>query len=258
MIEQTEAIVLGARRFSESSKIVTLFTRNLGKIGVVARGAMRPKNKFGAALQPLSYVDSVIYVKEGRELQNISSAESVRRFPKISRDLERLSSGLEIVELVNAAVHGEDRNEELFDAIISALDALNDPDTKPSLVAIWFMGRLADVLGYGVRTEGCGVCDEDAGVAEHGGVAYSIPAGAPLCAEHRNAAGYRMIPSNSFTILGLLSQLDASSAGLLNADQKSLTELHDVLVGFLRYHVDGLRRLKVSGVTATLLGPTSL
>ena len=255
MIEETEAIVLGTRRFSESSKIVTLFTRNLGKIGVVARGAMRPKNKFGAALQSFSYVDTVIYVKEGRELQNISSAESVRRFSKISSSLERMSAGLEIVELVNASIHGEDRNEELFDAIVAALDALNDPETEPSLVSLWFMNRLANVLGYGVRTEGCGVCDEEADLIAEKGAAYSIAAGAPLCAEHRDAVGYRMIPSDSFTLLRLLGQSEAKEAGKFEASQKSLMELHDVLISFLRYHVDGLRRLRAGEVAAAMFGP---
>ena len=252
MIEQTEAIVLGARRFSESSKIVTLYTRQMGKIGVIARGAMRPKNKFGAALQPLSYVDTVIYVKEGRDLQNISSAESVRRFPKISGDLDRMVSALEIVELVNASVHGQDCNEELFETIVAALDGLNDPQTEPELVALWFMNRLAHTLGYGVRTKGCGICDEEANVMENGSVAYSIPAGAPLCAEHRDAAGYRMIPSDSFTILRLLSVSSAREIGCFDVSRKSLSELHDVLIGFLRYHVDGLRKLRVGEVSASL------
>lgn len=256
MIEQTEAIVLGARRFSESSKIVTLFTRSMGRVAVIARGAMRPKNKFGAALQPFSYVDAIIYMKEGRELQNISSAESVRRFSKIGGNLERMSAGLEVVELVNASVHGQEPNEELFTSIVAALDALNAPETNPTLVALWFMNRLAEVLGYGIRTEGCGVCDEDTGLVAEKGVAYSIPAGAPLCAEHRSAAGYRMIPSDSFTLLRFLCRCEAEDAGRLEADARSLTELRDVLLGFLRYHVDGLRRLRAGEVSAALRGPS--
>ncbi len=121
----------------------------------------------------------------GRGLQNIASAESVRRFSKISGSLERMSAGLEIVELVNASIHGEDQNEELFDAIVSALDALNNPQTEPSLISLWFMNRLADVLGYRVRTEGCGVCDEEAGLIAEKGAAYSIAFGAPLAGARR-------------------------------------------------------------------------
>lgn len=254
MIHQTEAVVLGARRFSETSKIVTLYTRQSGKMSVMARGAMRPKNKFGSSLQPLSYVSTVIYVKEGRELQNIASAEAVRRFSRLWGSLERMAAGLEMVELVNASVHGEDRNEDLFLSLVEGLDGLNDETNDPVLLSLWFMNRLADSLGYAVRTEGCGVCDEEASVADGGGVIYSIPAGAPLCAEHRDAAGYRMIASDSFALLRDLVACRAQDAGRMQVERKAAMELRDVLNGFLRYHVDGLRRLRAGSVSAAILG----
>lgn len=254
MIQQTEAVVLGARRFSETSKIVTLYTRESGKMSVMARGAMRPKNKFGSSLQPLAYVATVIYVKEGRELQNIASAESVRRFSRLWGNLERMATGLEMVELVNASVHGEDRNENLFLSLVEGLDGLNDVTNDPTLLSLWFMNRLAESLGYAVRTEGCGVCDEEASTADGGGVTYSIPAGAPLCAEHRDAAGYRMIASDSFALLRDLVACPAQDAGRLRVERKATMELREVLNGFLRYHVDGLRRLRAANVSAALLG----
>ena len=254
MILQTEAIVLGARRYSESSKIVTLYTRDTGRMAVIARGAMRPKNRFGAALQPLSYVSAVIYVKEGRDLQNISSAESVRRFSKLSGSLERMAAGLEIVELVNASIHGEDRNEYLFLSIVEALDSLNEPTADPLLVSVWFMNRLAGSLGYAVRTEGCGVCDEETSATEKGSVVYSVSAGAPLCAEHRNASGYRLIAADTFSLMRRLNDCSAVEAGLMEFDRTSSMELRDILHGFLRYHVDGLRKLRAGAVSAALLG----
>lgn len=254
MIEQTEAIVLGARRFSESSKIVTLYTRNVGKMAVIAKGAMRPKNKFGASLQPFSYVSAVIYVKEGRDLQIISSSESVKRFAKISGDLDRMTAGLEIVELVNASVHGEDRNDTLFDATVAALDALNKPETDPAVVSLWFMSRLASALGYAVRVDGCGVCDERTGMTEDGGVAYSIPTGAPLCAEHRDQIGYRSIRRESFAVLEALDRCLPDDPSFTHVNRAVALELRDVLLGFLRYHVDGLRKLRVGGVASAMLG----
>lgn len=253
MIRKTEAIVLGARRFSESSKIVTLYTRDMGRMSVMARGAMRLKNRFGASLQPLSYVSTVIYVKEGRELQNISSAEPVRRFSRLSGSLERMAAGLEVVELVNASIHGEDRNEELFLSIVEAMIALNDPDTDPFSISLWFMNRLAETLGYAMQTEGCGVCSEEASVTEEGSVVYSIPAGAPLCAEHRGAAGYRMIASDSFTLMRFLKTCTAMEAGGTKTGRAVTMELRDILRGFLRYHVDGLRKLRAGEISASLL-----
>ena len=98
------------------------------------------------------------------------------------------------------------------------------------------------------------MCDEEASVTEGGKVVYSIPAGAPMCAEHRNGVGYRMIASDSFALMRSLKTCDAMEAGSLKVERNISKELKDVLNGFLRYHVDGLRKLKAGEVSASLLG----
>ena len=55
MIVQTEGLVLRNFRMSESSKVVIVYTRNFGKVRLVAKGARRPKSKFGASLEPLTW-----------------------------------------------------------------------------------------------------------------------------------------------------------------------------------------------------------
>ena len=69
MIVKTDAIVLKSMRFRETSKIVTFYTRRYGKIAAVAKGARETKNKFGAALEPMTGVNLVFYKKEQRDLQ---------------------------------------------------------------------------------------------------------------------------------------------------------------------------------------------
>ena len=86
MISTSEAIVLQTRRFSESSKIVTLYTRVHGKQSVIARGALQAKSKFGSVLQPMAFLSTTIYRKEGRDLHNLSAAETIERFPMLGSD----------------------------------------------------------------------------------------------------------------------------------------------------------------------------
>jgi len=252
VIVKTDAVVLRTRKFRESSKIVTLYTREHGKVGVVARGVVRPKSKYGSALQPMAFLSTVFYRKEGRDLHNLSIAEPLERFNVLSGSLERLSAGMAIVEIVEAAMHDEDRNVPLFDALVEALRMLDDPTANEQSVGLWFQIRLATILGYAIRTDECGVCDEPI-VRESRPVPYSISIGAPLCAEHREEGSSRTLSAAAFDLLRDLSVRSVAEGALLRPDERSVMELGDALNAFIRFHVEGLRRLKVRGVSAKVL-----
>jgi DNA repair protein RecO len=258
LISTSEAIVLQTRRYSESSKIVTLYTRQHGKQSVVARGALQAKSRFGAVLQPMAFLSTTIYRKEGRDLHNLSAAETVERFPLLATDLERMTIGLAIVELVSASMHDEDRNDQIFDVIVGALRALGEPSSNGTNVLLWFVLRLSSLLGYAIGTSECGVCSEAVSVAPDGDVAYSLALGAPLCAEHRETGVYRMLPAGAFTLLGEISDRAIVDAGRVPSDDRSRTILLEALTSFVRHHIDGIRKLKVGSVAASLLGDNPL
>lgn len=258
MIVKTDAIVLQTRRFRESSKIVTFYTREFGKISAIARGAIQAKSKFGSALQPMSHVSAVIYRKEGRELENLSAAEPIERYGRLTESLERMSAGYAMIELVNAVMHDEDRSEPMFEALVDALRALNLPDVNETCVVVGFMIRLSMLLGYAIKTEECGICDEPVAVTRSS-VAYSLTIGAPLCAEHRETVAYRALGAPAFELLRRLCRIEAEDAAMLDQSMSpAASELQDSLTSFIRFHVDGLRKLKVGNVSGKVLGATTL
>ncbi len=252
MIVKTEAVVLHAFRFRESSKIVTLYTREFGKMSVIARGVSQPKSKYGSVLQPMSCISVVVYRKEGKDLHNMSAAEPIGRFNVLMESLERMSAGMAIVEIVNAAMHDEDRNAQLFEALVAALEALNRTDADESSVHLWFLVRLATLLGYAVNTDRCGICDE---VVEPRGetVPYSLSVGAPLCAEHQESIAYRALSPGAFDMLRLLCGSEAAQIRWGPSEPRAIAELVDMMTAFMRFHVEGLRRLKVRNVSAKVL-----
>jgi DNA repair protein RecO len=258
LISTTEAIVLQTRRYSESSKIVALYTREHGKQSVIARGALQAKSKYGAVLQPMAFLSTTFYRKEGRDLHNLSSAETVERFPMLATDLERMTIGLAIVELVSASMHDEDRNEQIFDAIVTALRALGSAESNGTNVLLWFVVRLSGLLGYAIGTSECGVCSEPVTAPVGGDVAYSLALGAPLCAEHRDTGVYRMLPADAFDLLGEISGSSVLDAASLVSDERSRTILLEAVTSFVRHHIDGIRKLKVGSVAASLLGDKPL
>ena len=90
MIQKVEAVVLRSMNYQESSKILTIYTRESGTMGVLVKGARRAKSKFGASLEPLAHINAIVYVKESRELQLLTDAELLSSFPKTQEEFDKL------------------------------------------------------------------------------------------------------------------------------------------------------------------------
>lgn len=251
MIEQTEALVLSARRYSESSKIVSLYTRANGLMAVIAKGAMRPKSQFAGVLQPLGYLAVTIFVKEGRSLQNLSAAETVERFPRLLKDLDRMTSALAIAELVSAAIAEPEPHHPTFEAILRSMRALDDPQTDPKLVELRFMILLCELLGYAIQFEQCASCDETVDSTDTG-LWFSIAAGSPLCGAHKGESDSISVQSGTFRLLRLLSTSRFSHLAEFVYGEDHLSEGLALAASFLQYHIPGLRRLRVGKIAASL------
>jgi DNA repair protein RecO (recombination protein O) len=146
-IVRTKAIVLRSLDYGETSQIVTLFTREKGKLGVMAKGARRPKSSFGATLQPMAYTQVVFYYKPTRTLQTLSESGHVESFHRLRRDLERITAGLRIVELVDALMETEDPQPSVFALLVRALRRLNAVERRATNVWPYVQLQLAQSLG---------------------------------------------------------------------------------------------------------------
>ena len=88
--EKTEAIVIRQADFSESSRVVTFFTRRFGKMSAVAKGAKRLKGPFDAALDLLTHCRIVFIRKSSSSLDILTEAQVIQRFRPESKDLDAL------------------------------------------------------------------------------------------------------------------------------------------------------------------------
>ena len=96
----TPAVVLHSFKYSESSKIVRLATRELGVQSAIAKGALRPKSKFGATLQALSEGVAQLYVKPNRELHTLAEYDVTKQHVGLARDVRRYAAASALAELV--------------------------------------------------------------------------------------------------------------------------------------------------------------
>lgn len=253
MIVRSDSVVLRVRPYSDTSRIATLYTREHGRVSVIARGAMRPKSRVGSLLQPMSRISAVYYRREGRDLHTLSEADTLGRYSTLPTSLDRMVAGLAIVEQTEAAIHEDDRNDHLYTVLTQALDALDDDRCDPAIVHPWFQLHMLESLGFGLRTSSCGVCDERVEPA-HAHAVFSVSLGAPLCSEHRSSVPGRSVEWDVLKLIGRLDRTERLALEGMTAPQHNATGALDLLVDYTRSHIEGMRRGNVRSVGAMLTG----
>lgn len=157
--EQAQALVLRTYDFSESSLVVSLFTREFGKVKGLAKGAKRPKNPFDFALDLLSLCRVVFLRKASEALHIITEAKLLRRFRVGDSGLLGYYGALYVVELLNLMTDDEDPQAELFDTTVESLDALQG-GLDPALCVTWYELRILELTGHGPSLNSCVACGE--------------------------------------------------------------------------------------------------
>lgn len=208
--EKATALVLRTIDFSETSAVVTLFTREFGKISGLAKGARRLKGPFESALDLLSLSRIVFLRKSSGALDLLTEARLERRFRPRGRDLASLYAGYYIAELLLELTHEYDPHPALFDAATQTLAELSAGGPVASLVLRFELAALR-VLGHLPALDACAECGS--AVAADGRVTFGLLSGGVLCQSCRG--GKRQLVSLSGpAVLALrrLAELDGEPA----------------------------------------------
>jgi DNA repair protein RecO (recombination protein O) len=176
--EKATAIVLRTIDFSESSLVVTLFTREFGKIGALAKGARRLKGPFESALDLLALCRIVFLHKSSDALDLLTEAKLLRRFRPAGHDLAGLYAGYYLAELLDGLTDEDDPHPELFDLADETLAALGAGESVAKWVLRFELIALR-LLGHVPSFDVCVECG--APVAAAGRVAFGQLDGGVLC-----------------------------------------------------------------------------
>jgi DNA repair protein RecO (recombination protein O) len=184
--EKAQALVLRTTDWSESSRIATLWTREFGKVRVLAKGGRRLKSSFENALDLLTVCSIVFLRKSSGSLDLLTEAQVVQRFPRLGRDLAALYGGYYVAELLGEMTQEYDPHPTLFDeaaATLGALGAPEEPAVGPRLAR--FEMVLLRELGYVPALEACAGCG---GELKEGWLGFSPAAGGVVCGRCRGKA----------------------------------------------------------------------
>lgn len=253
MIIKTEAIVLKSMRYRDTSKIVTLYSRRFGKIKGIAKGARDVKNKFGAALEPMTVASVVLYKKEHRDIQLISQCDIVHRFKRINTDMDRMAVALSVLEIVYQVTHDEEENQPLYSLIVHTLEAIDRVEKNVENLFYAFEIRLASLFGYAISFDKCLKCRNSIRFGlSTGSFLFDIGKGGLWCPEcvrtHERGdfmSGSKvLISAQAAKLLERLSQAQLDSVHTLDDSKAVGNEVDEVLRLYLRYHLEGIKRLK--------------
>lgn len=239
-VYRAEAVVLRRLNMGETDRILTLFTREKGKLRAIAKGARGPKSRLSGATEPFTIFDGLLAV--GQNLDVLTQAEVREPFGGIRKDLVRIGYASHFLEIVDAGTEERQAFSGLWDLLVAGLTAL-ELATSPDVLCRAFELHAMALLGYEPQLRQC-VLDEAPLDREH---AFFHPLrGGTLCPR----CAYRTHGSVGIQPRTLRSLQDLGSEPFIAAARAELPErvrgeMARCLVPYVRHHLEApLRSLQ--------------
>ncbi|MCK4403834.1 MAG: DNA repair protein RecO [candidate division Zixibacteria bacterium] len=242
-ITKTEVIVLKSMKFGDTSKIATLYTKDYGKIKVIAKGIRKPKSRLAGALQTFSHIQIVFYKKRTSEIYLLSQSDTIKSYQPLHKNLNRYIFASAVLELLDRLITGEESNPQLFGLILATLSFMEScPEESLEKSFCSYALSLAHLLGYKPKFDKCVSCNKH---VEGKIVLFSPEKGGIICKRCSRAdqAYLRMSKDSAFSALKLQS-IKTEHLDTYNIPKEHLKEISSVILSLLDYHTGRGRDLK--------------
>jgi DNA repair protein RecO (recombination protein O) len=236
VLYRDEAIVLRTHKLGEADRIITLLTRERGRVRAVAKGVRRTTSRFGSRLEPFTHVD--LQLAEGRSLDTITQAETLTPFSKgLGLDYDRYTAGTVMLETADRLVSEERQpSVQQFLLLVGGLRAMVAGEHGPGQVLDSYLLRSLAVAGWAPSFEHCARCGT---TGPHRWFNPSM--GGVVCATCRVPGSASPAPET----IALLGALLAGDWELVDAAQpRHLKEASGLVAAYLAWHLErGLKSL---------------
>ncbi len=224
------------QKLGEADRIITMLTREHGRIRGVAKGVRRTMSKFGARLEPGSHVDIQLHV--GKTFDTITQVEAIMNYGEaITDDYQRwtiASAILETAERFTAQEHEPALQE--FHLVVGGMKALSEVKYDPSLILDAFLLRSLAIGGYAPSMTNCSRCEKP-GPHRY----FSLVGGGSVCMDCRPSASATPAPE-TLDLMGALLSGDWDVA--MASENRNRREASGLIAAYLQWHLErGLRSL---------------
>lgn len=234
-LKSTAAVVSRTMRMTDSSKLVSLVTERYGLVKVMAKGARRPKSKYGAALEPVTLIDCTYYDKDSRDIQSISDADIIEPYLPLKTDIGLFSIAACMTEIAEAETAQDDPSAGTFALLVETLGDLAAGRRSDADKHLWrFILRLLSVAGYTPRLDKCIVCGKN---PKGKPVFFSFSDGGIICpcTGPRDRFGLHISPG-ALMIMKELTIVSPPDIHRLKMTRAQCSEVEQAVLRFLSFH----------------------
>ena len=227
MIVHTPAIVLKSFPYSDTSIIARCFSKDQGKVSIIVKGARSKRSPKTAHFQPLGYIEMIYNNKPDRGLQVLSKVDFIEFWPRIVEDLKAVTLSMTILEITDKTLSENDPHPGLFNTLVNVLRMYNEQKTDPNLLFWFYECALLCHLGFRPNLD----------KLELPGLTLIDPNSGP----------------NSKSILTKMLKENVDDLPSEPITVKDRKVISDYLWTLLRYHCDGLDKIKSMDVARNIL-----
>lgn len=230
--------MLRAQKLGEADRIITLLTRENGKVRAVAKGVRRTSSKFGSRLEPFMYVDLQLHA--GRNLDIVTQAETIGAFSRsISEDYTLYTAGAAMLETADMLVDAErEPSVQQFWLLVGGLRSLAGKTQQAELILDSYLLRALAVAGWAPSFQECSRCGA---AGPHR--AFSVAQGGAVCANCRPPGATSPAPE-TFELLSALLSGDWDVAQ--GSSGRTRREASGLVAAYSQFHIERtLRSLRM-------------
>lgn len=239
-IQKTEALILRSIKLGETSKILTLFTRDYGVEKVVAKGSRSTKSRYWGTLELYNHISIVFYNKPNRDLQLLSQAEIVNSFQAIRKDLNKTAFALALCEIISRTQMPSDANPVLFNLLISTLAAINASPNPPLTSFLGFQVKFLNITGVHPDLQKCLKCNRP---LTNEPVLFEPNDGGIICENCSAHLAGIALSAKGLRFLNWLGRNEALEISRHALPIEILQEAEKVLEVYTKYHIEGLEKI---------------
>jgi len=218
-IIKVEGIIINTTNYSESSKILNVYTKEYGPIGIMSKGCRNLKNKLRSVSDKLVYGDFNIYYKENG-LSTLISVDLKNEFTEIKKDIVKISYANYLLDLTNQILK-ENKTKDMYDDLVSALIKINE-SLNPLIITNIIELKFLEYLGVMPIIDCCAICGSDKNI-----VTIDGDAGGYICKNcYKNE---KIVKPKTIKLLRMFYYVDISKISELNIDDVNVKEIDDFL-----------------------------
>ncbi|MDQ0661224.1 DNA repair protein RecO [Paenibacillus sp. W2I17] len=232
MLYRVEGIVIRSMDYGEGNKIITLCTESGGKVGVLVRGAKKPKSRHAALVQPFTYGQYVYFRNTG--LGTLNAGEIVESYHELREDLVKASYASYACELLDRVLQDEETGTFWFKQLKACLQALKE-EKDPVVITSLYEMKILQASGYGPQFDECISCNQERPDEQ---LFISPRLGGVLCraCKHFDPPAMSVSPK-ALKLLRLFAQLDLQRLGNISVSESTRNEIKKLMRAFMDHQL---------------------